>query len=107
MDELAHTNVPGSKHRKRYQDVEELLLRRNPRHHDRERAAPGEPLRRGRAGHRREGQGAASRPVLAEADQIVNVDVSAEDLIERLKAGKVYPPDRAERRSRTSSRPRT
>jgi two-component system sensor histidine kinase KdpD len=35
--------------------------------------------------------------VLAEADQIVNIDVSAEDLLERLKAGKVYPPDRAER----------
>ena len=35
--------------------------------------------------------------VLAEADQIVNVDVSAEDLLERMKAGKVYPPDRAER----------
>ena len=35
--------------------------------------------------------------MLAEADQIVNVDLPAEDLLERLKAGKVYPPDRAER----------
>ena len=35
--------------------------------------------------------------VLAEADQIVNIDVSAEDLLERLKAGKVYSPERAER----------
>jgi two-component system sensor histidine kinase KdpD len=35
--------------------------------------------------------------VLGEADQIVNVDVSAEDLLERLRAGKVYPPERAER----------
>ena len=35
--------------------------------------------------------------VLGEADQIVNIDLSAEDLLERLKAGKVYPPDRAER----------
>ena len=35
--------------------------------------------------------------VLGEADQIVNIDVSAEDLLERLRAGKVYPPDRAER----------
>ncbi len=33
--------------------------------------------------------------VLAEADQIVNVDVSAEDLLERLKAGKVYPAERS------------
>ena len=32
--------------------------------------------------------------VLAEADQIVNVDVSVEDLIERLKTGKIYPQDR-------------
>ena len=30
--------------------------------------------------------------VLAEADQIVNVDISVEDLIERLNTGKVYPP---------------
>jgi two-component system sensor histidine kinase KdpD len=35
--------------------------------------------------------------VLAEADQIINVDVSAEDLQERMRAGKVYPPERAER----------
>ncbi len=35
--------------------------------------------------------------VLGEADQIVNVDISAEDLLERLNAGKVYPPERAER----------
>ncbi len=35
--------------------------------------------------------------VLAEADQIVNVDLSAEDLLERMRAGKVYPPERAER----------
>ena len=35
--------------------------------------------------------------VLAEADQIVNIDLSAEDLLERLEAGKVYPPERAER----------
>ena len=35
--------------------------------------------------------------VLGEADQIVNVDLSAEDLLERMKSGKVYPPDRAER----------
>ena len=36
--------------------------------------------------------------VLAQADQVVNVDVPAEDLQERMRAGKVYPPDRAERR---------
>ena len=35
--------------------------------------------------------------MLAQADQIVNVDVSAEDLQERMRLGKVYPVDRAER----------
>src|SRR5262245_13779576 len=35
--------------------------------------------------------------VVAQADQIVNVDLSAEDLQERLRAGKVYPPERADR----------
>ena len=34
--------------------------------------------------------------VLGEADQIVNIDISTEDLLERLKAGKVYPPERVE-----------
>ncbi len=35
--------------------------------------------------------------IVAEADQIVNIDLPAEDLIERLKLGKIYPPDRIER----------
>ena len=33
VDELAHTNVPGSKHEKRYQDIEELIVARHQRHH--------------------------------------------------------------------------
>ena len=68
--------------------------RRDPRHHDPERAAPGEPLR-----HRGEGLGVKVRErlperVLAEADEIVNVDLSTEDLQKRLKEGKVYPAER-------------
>src|SRR5205807_2536148 len=35
--------------------------------------------------------------VLGLADQLINVDVSAEDLRERLQAGKIYPPERIER----------
>ena len=62
VDELAHTNVPGSKHAKRYQDVEELLHRGHSCDHNREHPALREPLRRDRAGHRREGQGALPRP---------------------------------------------
>jgi two-component system sensor histidine kinase KdpD len=94
VDELAHTNVPGSKHSKRYQDVEELLLAGihvittvNIQHfeslYDEVERATGVKVKE-RFPDR----------VLAEADQIVNVDISVEDLIERLKTGKIYPEDR-------------
>jgi two-component system, OmpR family, sensor histidine kinase KdpD len=94
VDELAHTNVPGSKHPKRYQDVEDLLLAGihvittvNVQHfeslYDEIERATGVKVKE-RFPDR----------VLAEADQIVNVDVSVEDLIERLKTGKIYPQDR-------------
>jgi two-component system sensor histidine kinase KdpD len=94
VDELAHTNVPGSKHPKRYQDVEELLLAGihvittvNIQHfeslYDEVERATGVKVKE-RFPDR----------VLAEADQIVNVDVSVEDLLERLKTGKIYPQER-------------
>ena len=94
VDELAHTNAPGSKHSKRYQDVEDLLLAGihvittvNVQHfeslYDEIERATGVKVKE-RFPDR----------VLAEADQIVNVDVSVEDLIERLKTGKIYPLDR-------------
>ena len=94
VDELAHTNVPGSKHSKRYQDVEELLLAGihvittvNIQHleslYDEIERTTGVKVKE-RFPDR----------VLAEADQIVNVDVSVEDLIERLNTGKIYPEER-------------
>ena len=94
VDELAHTNVPGSKHPKRYQDVEELLLAGihvittvNVQHfeslYDEIERTTGVKVKE-RFPDR----------VLAEADQIVNVDVSVEDLLERLKTGKIYPEER-------------
>jgi two-component system sensor histidine kinase KdpD len=94
VDELAHTNVPGSKHSKRYQDVEDLLLAGihvittvNIQHfeslYDEIERATGVKVKE-RFPDR----------VLGEADQIVNVDVSVEDLIERLKTGKIYPEER-------------
>ena len=97
VDELAHTNAPGSRHSKRYQDVEELIRAGihvittvNVQHleslYDQVERITGVKVKE-RLPDR----------VIAEADQIVNVDVSAEDLLERLKAGKVYPPERAER----------
>jgi two-component system sensor histidine kinase KdpD len=96
VDELAHTNAPGSKHPKRYQDVEDLLRAGihvittvNVQHleslYDEVERATGVKVKE-RLPDR----------VLAEADQIVNIDVSTEDLLERLRAGKVYSPERAE-----------
>jgi two-component system, OmpR family, sensor histidine kinase KdpD len=97
VDELAHTNAPGSRFAKRYQDVEELLrggihviTTVNVQHleslYDEVERATGVKVKE-----------RLPDSVLAEADQIVNVDISAEDLLERLRAGKVYPPERAER----------
>ena len=97
VDELAHTNAPGGRHAKRYQDVEELLragvhviTTMNIQHLESlydviERFAGVKVKER------------VPDYVLAEADQIVNVDVSAEDLQERLRQGKVYPVERAEK----------
>ncbi len=94
VDELAHTNTPGSNHSKRYQDVEDLLLAGihvittvNIQHleslyDDIERSTGVKVKER------------FPDRVLAEADQIVNVDVSVEDLIERLRTGKIYPAER-------------
>ncbi|MBV8313579.1 MAG: universal stress protein [Planctomycetaceae bacterium] len=97
VDELAHTNAPGSHHPKRYKDVEDLLRAGihvittvNVQHleslYDEVERATGVKVKE-----------RLPDSVLAEADQIVNIDISAEDLLERLKAGKVYPPERAER----------
>ena len=94
VDELAHTNAPGSRHPKRYQDVEDLLhagihviTTVNIQHLESlydeiERVTNVEVKER------------IPDRILAEADQLVNVDVSVEDLIERLNTGKVYPADR-------------
>jgi len=104
VDELAHTNAPGSRRGKRYQDVEDLLragvhvvTTMNVQHLESlydviERFAGVKVKER------------VPDYVLAQADQIVNVDVSAEDLQERLRQGKVYPPDRAERAHRAARR---
>jgi two-component system sensor histidine kinase KdpD len=94
VDELAHTNAPGSRHSKRYQDVEDLIhagihviTTVNVQHleslYDEIERVTGVRVKE-RIPDR----------VLAEADQIVNVDVSVEDLIERLNTGKVYPAER-------------
>jgi two-component system sensor histidine kinase KdpD len=94
VDELAHTNAPGSRYPKRYQDVEELLraginvsTTMNIQHlesvYDIVERFSGVKVKERVPDY-----------VLGLADQVVNVDLSAEDLQERLKAGKVYPPER-------------
>jgi two-component system, OmpR family, sensor histidine kinase KdpD len=97
IDELAHTNAPGSRRAKRYQDVEDLLRAGvhvistvNVQHleslYDQVERISGVKVKE-----------RLPDSVLGEADQIVNVDVSTEDLLERMKAGKIYPGERAER----------
>jgi len=97
VDELAHTNAPGSRNAKRYQDVEELLraginviATLNVQHleslYDLVEKATGVKVKERLPDY-----------VLTMADQIVNVDVSAEDLRERLLAGKIYPSERVQR----------
>ncbi|MGZ6206494.1 MAG: PTS sugar transporter subunit IIA, partial [Syntrophales bacterium] len=96
VDELAHTNVPGSRNAKRYQDVQDILAQGihvistlNIQHleslYDVVEKASGVRV------HER-----LPDAILAEADQIVNVDLTTEDLSERLKEGKIYPLERIE-----------
>jgi two-component system sensor histidine kinase KdpD len=95
VDELPFTNVAGSQHPKRYLEVHDLLLAginvitaMNIQHleslHDTVLRATGVDVR----------ERVPDRFVL-EADQVVNVDLTAEELRERLRLGKIYPKDRA------------
>jgi two-component system sensor histidine kinase KdpD len=94
VDELAHTNVPGSRNRKRYQDVIELLDAGinvigafNVQHleslNDVVERVAGVPIRE-----------TIPDSFLKQADQVVNLDLAVEDLQERLHAGKIYSADR-------------
>ena len=97
VDELAHTNAPGSRHPKRYQDVEELLdagidvlTTLNIQHVESLNDVVASITRiRVRE--------TVPDGVLDRADDIEVVDLNPDDLIERLKAGKVYVPTNAER----------
>ncbi|GJD54887.1 sensor histidine kinase [Methylobacterium dankookense] len=97
VDELAHTNAPGSRHPKRYQDVEELLdagidvlTTLNIQHveslNDVVAAITRIRVRE-----------TVPDGVLDRADDIEVIDLNPDDLIQRLKDGKVYVPDNAER----------
>ena len=94
VDELAHTNVPGSENPKRYEDVEDLL------------EAGISVMTAVNIQHFESVQDIVSRVtgvdvqervpdrLLRQADALVNVDLPSEELRERLKAGKIYPADR-------------
>jgi two-component system, OmpR family, sensor histidine kinase KdpD len=97
VDELAHTNVPGSRHEKRWQDVEALLDAGisvigslNVQHleslHDLVLRETDVDVRE-RVPDR----------FLHRADEIVVIDLPPEDLQERLRQGKIYPPEKVER----------
>ena len=97
VDELAHTNAPGSRHAKRWQDVIELLDAGIDVLHDPQRAARREPERRDRADHRRaSARDRARTRVLDRADEIELVDITPERAAcSACDEGKVYLPEQA------------
>lgn len=96
VDELAHTNAPGSRHRKRFQDVLELLdngidvyTTVNVQHLE------------SRADTVAQITGAVIREtvpdsIFEQADEVEIIDISPEELLTRLAEGKVYTPERSQ-----------
>jgi two-component system sensor histidine kinase KdpD len=96
VDELAHTNAPGSVHEKRWQDVEtirdagiDVISTLNVQHL--ESAADAVQTITGAPVHER-----LPDAVLDGADEIELVDMSPRALRQRMKHGNIYPPDRAQ-----------
>ena len=92
VDELAHTNVEGSKNEKRWQDVMDILdagisvitavniqNMKEVREYFDETGADISGM---------------SKEELEQADEVVNIDLTADELLARLKAGKIYKPDK-------------
>jgi two-component system, OmpR family, sensor histidine kinase KdpD len=94
IDELAHSNVPGSRNTKRYQDVEEVLsagihvISTLNIQHMESLYETIERITRIKVRER------IPDHIVAEADQLVNVDITTEDLRRRLKEGKIYTRER-------------
>ena len=96
VDELAHTNVPGSRHEKRYQDVVEILdagidvlTAVNIQHletlNDAVATVTGVRVRE-----------TVPDTFLHRADEVINVDVTVDELRDRLRQGKIYRPEKIE-----------
>jgi two-component system sensor histidine kinase KdpD len=94
VDELAHTNAPFCRNKKRYQDVLDLLdaginviCAFNVQHleslNDMVKQATSVMVRE-----------TVPDSILKRADQVVDIDLAVEDLIDRLRAGKIYAPDK-------------
>lgn len=105
VDELAHTNAPGCRHPKRYLDVEELLdagmdvyTTLNIQHleslNDAVAQITGVRVRE-----------TIPDRIMERADEVELVDLSVEDLLQRLREGKVYLPEQAEQAIRSYFRP--
>jgi two-component system sensor histidine kinase KdpD len=97
VDELAHTNAPGSRHPKRYQDVEEILENGidvystlNVQHLESLNDVVAQ-ITRVRV------RETVPDSILDRADDVELVDLTPEDLLQRMKEGKVYFPEAAER----------
>lgn len=94
VDELAHTNIEGSKNEKRWQDVIEILnaginviSALNIQHIE----SLNEEVRQITGIDVRE---RVPDSVLAQADEVVNIDLTADELVVRLKEGKIYHADK-------------
>ncbi len=96
VDELAHSNIEGSKNEKRWQDVLDILSAGinvisavNIQHieslNDEIKEITGIEV-----------QERIPDSVLAQADEVVNIDLTAEELITRLKEGKIYHPEKVQ-----------
>ncbi len=96
VDELAHTNVPGSRHVKRYEDVVEILdagihvmTAVNIQHLE----TLNDAVARTTGVRVRE---TVPDTFLHRADEVINVDVTVEELRNRLREGKIYQPEKVE-----------
>jgi len=96
VDELAHTNVPGSKNRKRYEDVLDLLdaginvmTAVNIQHLE----TLNDAVNRSASTTIRE---TVPDSFFKRADEVLNVDVTVDELRNRLRQGKIYAPEKVE-----------